>query len=135
MKPMSTCTFTIAAVSAVLILACSAHRTAKVDQPCIPTTNPLSVENGAVAINCRDEGDDTITFRCTISPIGQGPLIKSALFMFSDARLASGFNPEASNAYASWDGCSIHLRDGRVLEQVTVISSDCGIPIRTNQHR
>jgi hypothetical protein len=124
---------TLTVIVGLLSMACSVHRVAQVNEPCRPTAIPLTVESGAVVITCREEGDDTNWFQCTISPVGQGPLLKTGIFMFSDTGLASGFNPNDSNAYASWDGCSVHLQDGRVLEPVTVISSNSDVPVRAKR--
>jgi hypothetical protein len=104
------------------------HRPTEFDARCRPLSTPITVESGAVSITCGEESEHGFWFRCAISQSGQGQAVKSGLFAFSDARQASGFDPTEANVYASWDGCSIRLRDGRILEEIEVISSVCDGP-------
>jgi len=128
MKSMKKWTSQIGLVAILVGAACSMHRPTEFGTLCRPVSNPLTVESGAVAITCGQEAENGSWFRCAISRSGQVQAVKSGIFAFSDAREVSGFDPTGANAYASWDGCSIRLRDGRILEEVEVISSVCDGP-------
>jgi hypothetical protein len=90
-------------------------------------SKPLSVADGAVVIACVEHPDKLAKLGwpslvdCTIHPIRGASLPRSGHFVLAKEGGSLGFDPAATDAYATWDGCSIQLRDGRALEEMTII--------------
>jgi hypothetical protein len=66
---------------------------------------------------------------CTIRPSGTGRASKIGKFYVPERHDEYRFDPTDPSAYISWDGCyRIHLRDGRDLDEMTIITSGVSSP-------
>lgn len=116
--------------------SCTARRPPMPDPTCIPLSQPLTVVGGEVVIACVADPDEPAEWGplffidCRIRPTGGDRQAKSGHFMLDQrGGVVVGFDATDASTYVSWDGCStIHLRDGRELEEVTIISSHVSSP-------
>jgi len=111
------------------LVSCAAHHPPTALPKCVPLSPPLSVAKGDVVITC-SVPPDQITFpfphflECVVRPSVTAAPVKSAQFGLPQLEELNSFDPNDQNNYESWDGCfTIGLRDGRVLEEFTVITS------------
>jgi len=86
----------------------------------------LTVASGLVDISC-DRGGMGSWFECQVTFADDSTATRTGLFAFEDGRDATEFEAEDDSQYGSWDGCSIHLKDGRTLVEVEVITSGRGV--------
>ena len=126
----------------VLGLSCATRRPVLLTPRCLPLAKPLSVAAGEVVISCDWEPDALVRqpwpsmVKCSIQPtMGERPT-KFGQFILDDPGATSGFEPADGSAFTSWDGCfTIQLRDGRTLGELTVITSDCGVPFARTEKK
>lgn len=119
----------LSAVLAALVVtvSCMVHHRVSQEPKCHPLAKPLSVDGGAVSIECASRLEGSFTFSCTIRSRDTGHPVKSGNFMLAGSGRSRGFDPQSAKAYAGWDGCfTIFLQDGRRLEEVETITSGCG---------
>ena len=108
-------------VGLMTITSCTIRRPEAYEPECRPLTEPLTVQSGAITIDCAVKPGLSLDLDCTIRD-RSGAVRKSGNFMLADPRPALGFDPKDPSSFASWDGCFvIRLRDGGRLEEIEII--------------
>jgi len=114
-----------------LMSGCAAHRQHQVaidDLLCKPSDLWLTVASGLIAIACSHSPEHPGMFDCEIVRFDNPNKSHAGLFALRNGPEAGAFDPTDPSNYGSWDECTIHLRDGRSLEEIEVISSGAGLP-------